>query len=162
MRGGTDGGPGARGGSGAGAEGAGPLRVVAVAVIVDEQDRVLFLKRAATLKAGPGKWGFAGGGLEAGETPEEAMARELREEIGPGARLALEERLPPVKGLGQTHLLVHLFRYRWLGGEVVLNDEHTAHAWITREEYRTLDVIAGVDADLAYFGIWSGGPGAAP
>ena len=130
------------------------LREVSVAVIEDGDGRLLFLLRSQSLLAGPGKWGFCGGGLEAGETPREAMEREIREELGPDIRLRLEESLSPVVGLGQAHLLVHLFRYRWLAGEVRLNEEHTRFAWIAEGEFRTLDVIAGVDADLTYFKLW--------
>jgi tRNA dimethylallyltransferase len=133
-----------------------PTRVVAVAVIEDAEGRLLFLLRAPTLRASPGKWGFCGGGLEPGENPREAMEREIREEIGGEARLELEAQLDPVPGLGQAHLIVHLFKYRWLGGEVLLNAEHTRYAWIAESEFRTLDVIAGVDADLDYFGLWPG------
>lgn len=134
-----------------------PQRVVAVAVIQDCRDggdRILFLQRSNTLAAGPGKWGFAGGGLEQGETPEAAMAREIGEELGPDIRLELRSRVGPVPGLGQSHLLVHLFHYLYLGGEVILNEEHTRFAWIEESEFRTLDVIAGVEEDLAYFGLW--------
>ena len=130
------------------------LREVAVAVIQDEGGRLLFLLRSKSLSASPGKWGFCGGGLEPGETPREAMEREIREEIGTEIRLRLEESLAPVAGLGQPHLLVHLFRYRHLAGEVRLNEEHTHFAWIAESEFRTLDVIAGVDADLEYFNMW--------
>lgn len=143
-------------GNPAGTGGTRPIRVVSVAVIEDGQGRILFLLRAPTLKASPGKWGFCGGGVEMGETPREAMEREIREEIGSEAKLALEASLDPVPGLGQAHLIVHLFKYRWLGGTVNLNEEHTRYAWIEESEFRTLDVIAGVDADLAYFGLWPG------
>jgi 8-oxo-dGTP diphosphatase len=134
-----------------------PQRVVAVAVIQDRRDRkdrILFLQRSNSLAAGPGKWGFAGGGLEPGETPEAAMAREIGEELGPAVRLELRNRVGPVPGLGQSHLVVHLFHYDYLGGEVILNEEHTRFAWIEETEFRTLDVIAGVEEDLTYFGLW--------
>lgn len=133
-----------------------PTREVAVAVIVDEAERILFLLRAKTLLAGPGKWGFCGGGLEAGETAEQAMVREIREELGPEVKVVLEERLDAVPGLGMAHLIVHLFKYRWVGGSIRLNEEHTRFAWVAEAEFATLDVIAGVDADLAYFNLWPG------
>lgn len=133
-----------------------PTREVAVAVIVDDRERILFLLRAKTLLAGPGQWGFCGGGLEAGETAEEAMVREIREELGPDVKLVLEERLDAVPGLGQAHLIVHLFKYRWAGGTVRLNEEHTRFAWVAESEFGTLDVIAGVEADLTYFNLWPG------
>jgi 8-oxo-dGTP diphosphatase len=53
--------------------------VTAGAVITDARGRVLFLK--PRLRPGLG-WGIPGGFLETGEQPEEALRRELREEIG--------------------------------------------------------------------------------
>ena len=56
------------------------LHVVA-AVVVDEQDRVLISQRPAHAHLG-GLWEFPGGKLEAGETPEVGLKRELHEELG--------------------------------------------------------------------------------
>jgi ADP-ribose pyrophosphatase YjhB (NUDIX family) len=55
------------------------FRVTAGAVIVDEAGRVLLLKHV--LRKGSG-WGIPGGFLEQKEQPEEAIRRELREEVG--------------------------------------------------------------------------------
>lgn len=55
------------------------FRVTAGAVLVDEEGRVLLLKH--TLRQGSG-WGIPGGFLKKGEQPEEALRRELREEVG--------------------------------------------------------------------------------
>ncbi len=52
--------------------------VTAGAVVVDEEGRVLLLKHV--FRTGSG-WGLPGGFLSAGEQPEEAVRRELREEI---------------------------------------------------------------------------------
>jgi 8-oxo-dGTP diphosphatase len=56
------------------------LLVVAVA-LVDADNRVLIAKRPEG-KALAGLWEFPGGKLDAGERPEEALIRELREELG--------------------------------------------------------------------------------
>ena len=53
--------------------------VTAGAIIFNNEGKVLLLKHR--FRAGSG-WGIPGGFLEAGEQPEEAMRRELREEIG--------------------------------------------------------------------------------
>ena len=54
---------------------------VAVAVVVDDDGRVLIARRARHRHQG-GLWEFPGGKVEADETAPEALARELREEIG--------------------------------------------------------------------------------
>jgi 8-oxo-dGTP diphosphatase len=56
-----------------------PLLVVAAALI-DGQQRLLLQRRAQVAEHG-GLWEFPGGKMEAGETPEQALARELDEEL---------------------------------------------------------------------------------
>lgn len=54
---------------------------VAVGVILDENKQVLISKRAASAHQG-GLWEFPGGKVETGESLEQALARELNEELG--------------------------------------------------------------------------------
>ncbi|HXD34585.1 MAG TPA: NUDIX hydrolase [Pyrinomonadaceae bacterium] len=53
--------------------------VTAGAVVIDANDRILLLKHV--FRAGSG-WGIPGGFIKAGEQPEEAVRRELMEEVG--------------------------------------------------------------------------------
>jgi len=53
---------------------------VAIAVIYDELNRILITQRAAHKSCG-GLWEFPGGKLEAHETPEAALIREVKEEV---------------------------------------------------------------------------------
>ncbi len=93
-----------------------PILLVAAAALVDPDGRVLIAERPAG-KAMAGLWEFPGGKVQAGETPEAALVRELAEE------LAIETRnscLAPVAfashGYDAFHLLMPLFACRvWEG-----------------------------------------------
>jgi mutator protein MutT len=52
-----------------------------VVVVVRRGGRLLVIRRAAHIIAG-GAWCFVGGAIEPGETPEQAVIREFREEVG--------------------------------------------------------------------------------
>ena len=59
-----------------------PITEVAVGILIDAQGRYLLTSRPEG-KVYAGYWEFPGGKLEAGETVEQALRRELQEEIGP-------------------------------------------------------------------------------
>jgi 8-oxo-dGTP diphosphatase len=55
--------------------------VVGVVGVLERAGKYLMIQRAAGLLAG-GKWCFPGGGIEPGESPADAIVREVREEVG--------------------------------------------------------------------------------
>jgi 8-oxo-dGTP diphosphatase len=57
------------------------MRIVVAAVVERDDDRLLLARRLPGAHLG-GVWEFPGGGVEEGETPEEALAREFVEELG--------------------------------------------------------------------------------
>ena len=57
------------------------MRVV-VAAVIERSDRRLLIGQRRRNDSSPLKWEFPGGKVEEGETPEAALARELKEELG--------------------------------------------------------------------------------
>jgi len=56
--------------------------MIVVAAVIEREDRRLLIGQRRRNDTSPLKWEFPGGKVEAGEEPEAALARELREELG--------------------------------------------------------------------------------
>ena len=110
------------------------LLVVAVA-LVDADDRVLIAQRPEG-KQLAGLWEFPGGKLEPGERPEDALIRELREELGIEVKAAC---LAPLTfashAYSDFHLLMPLFVCRrW--DSFVQSREGQALKWVRAKALR--------------------------
>ncbi|MDJ0684399.1 MAG: 8-oxo-dGTP diphosphatase MutT [Alphaproteobacteria bacterium] len=108
---------------------AGPIVLVAAAALVDSDGRVLIAKRPEGKKMA-GLWEFPGGKVDPGETPEHALIRELREELGVDTRQSC---LAPIAFASHAyedfHLLMPLYACRiWQGDPV--GQEGQELAWV--------------------------------
>jgi 8-oxo-dGTP pyrophosphatase MutT (NUDIX family) len=146
-------------GTASGAEGSGHPREFAAAIIVNDADEILLLRRSPSTLRWPGMWGIAGGGLEAGETPEQGLRRELLEELGPDVSMRTLRGPETLPAIGPYGGFIHLYHCHWVGGTIRLSPEHTGFAWVGREAYAAMEIMPGVDEDLTHFGVW---PGRAP
>ncbi len=93
------------------------LVLVSAVALIDRDGRVLLAQRPARASSMAGLWEFPGGKVEAGETPEAALIRELREELGIET---WDSCLAPLTfashGYDEFHLLMPLFACRkWAG-----------------------------------------------
>lgn len=107
---------------------------VACALIQDDSGRLLLAKRASG-KSLAGFWEFPGGKVEEGEAPEDALCRELREELLIEAEVT--EAMEPVEhsyGAFSIRLLPFLAKIR---SGTPIPVEHSEIAWVGREEIET-------------------------
>lgn len=90
-----------------------------------------------------GWWEFPGGKIESGECPQEALKREIKEELD--ADIAVGDLLDTVEWDYPTfHLTMHCYVCSLKSESFSLN-EHSDSAWLTKE---TLDSVQWLPADL--------------
>lgn len=89
-----------------------------------------------------GWWEFPGGKMEPGESPQEALKREIREELD--AEITVGQLLETVEwDYPKFHLTMHCFLCTLISENIHLN-EHEAAAWLTKE---TLQSVKWLPAD---------------
>ena len=111
------------------------LLLVAACALVDADGRVLIAQRPEG-KQLAGLWEFPGGKVEPGETPEECLIRELREEIGVETKVAC---LAPLTfasyGYDDFHLLMPLYVCRRFQG-IAAPREGQKLKWVRPQQMR--------------------------
>jgi 8-oxo-dGTP diphosphatase len=119
--------------------GAKPLMLVAAVALVDVDGRVLIAQRPAG-KPMAGLWEFPGGKVLAGETPERALVRELKEELGIDVtESCLGAFTFASHGYDDFHLLMPLFLCRKWNGTPAAR-EHSALKWVRPERLADYDM----------------------
>lgn len=127
--------------------------------IIHKDGKFLITKRSLNKKAFPGKWTVPGGGLETDDytnTPpstadgqwyyaiEKSLRREIKEEVNlevdkPKYLLDLTFIRPD-----NIPVIVLSFYVNYKSGEVKLDDDSVEYAWVTYEEAKNYDLIAGI------------------
>ena len=116
-------------------------QIEVVAAIIRKDDKIFATQR------GYGEWKdwweFPGGKMEAGETPEEALRREIWEELE--TRIVVENLVETVEwDYPQFHLSMHCYLCHVESGHLELK-EHEAAKWLNKDE---LENVNWLPADL--------------
>ncbi|MDD7318409.1 MAG: (deoxy)nucleoside triphosphate pyrophosphohydrolase [Prevotella sp.] len=116
-------------------------RIEVVAAVICKADKVFVTQRGY----GDWKdwWEFPGGKMEAGETPVEALKREISEELS--AEISIDEYLCTVEyDYPKFHLTMHCYLCS-LSSESLHLNEHEAARWLSKDE---LSCVKWLPADL--------------
>ncbi|MFB6981423.1 (deoxy)nucleoside triphosphate pyrophosphohydrolase [Streptomyces scopuliridis] len=108
---------------------------VVVAGAVYDRGRLLAARRSAPPDVA-GRWELPGGKLEPGETPQQALVRELREELG--VETEPVERIPGEWPLKPGYVL-QVWTARLLSGEPLPLEDHDELRWLGPDEIHTVD-----------------------
>ena len=116
-------------------------KIEVVAAIIKDGDRILATQRG--YGEHKGFWEFPGGKIEPGENHQQALSREIKEELGIDINinnfvLTVEYQYPTF------HLTMHCYQCSTTAESIELH-EHLSAKWITKEE---LDTLEWLPADI--------------
>ncbi|AGL01741.1 8-oxo-dGTP diphosphatase MutT [Desulfoscipio gibsoniae] len=116
--------------------------IVVTAAIIKHRDRVLIAQRKENVHQAL-KWEFPGGKLEAGESPEQCLVREIREELG--LTINVQKIFEVVSHIyGERHIILLCYLCRLIGGSAQTRDCHDFR-WVEINELYFYDFA---EADL--------------
>ena len=109
--------------------------IVAVAFVIEREGSVLVLRRSPMKDHAPGQWETGSGRVELGETPEDAVRREVREETGLQVEIvAPVDTFHFYRGAEREETIGITFWCRYVAGELVTSEEHDRSEWLGFDE----------------------------
>jgi nucleoside triphosphatase len=123
-------------------------RVIVVGLVHNQRGKFLISKMPTDRGVFPGQWGLPGGGIEAGETLEMALRRELREEIGIDVTNIQQlfftdgqyvKTFPDGKQQ-EIYMIFLLFGCLACSEDLKLNSEFETYEWVAEKSLKNFDL----------------------
>ena len=117
-----------------------PIYIAPAALITNHKGQYLFLQRSHHSKVNAGKWDMSGGKPEPGETLDQVLGREVREETG----LHIT-RVGTLSGTAELvvadkRIIYLIFECMADGEAITVSTEHEAYKWVDKSEILALDL----------------------
>jgi mutator protein MutT len=126
----------------------------AVAVVIEDSNGKIFLTQRGRISRDEfGKWENCGGAVDKGETEEDAIKREVKEELGCGLKiLAILYKDKFTTDSGAVWQ-VTIFKGDLIGRPTIQNkDENMNIGWFSKKELEKIDLTSYTRADFVKFG----------
>lgn len=122
--------------------------ITVVAALIENNNKILIAKRSTGNEEVIGKWEFPGGKMEAGETEQQAIEREIKEEF----ELEIKAKEFIINNQFETPtrtIDLRLYSCEYISGEFKLHD-HSEYMWVNPAELLNYD-LAPADIPLAEY-----------
>lgn len=134
-----------------------------VCPLIEHEGTYLLCKMSSERGVFPGQWALSGGGMEPGETIEQALLREVREELGDA--LALTHITPwtfrddiRIKTYAdgtkeEIYMIYLIFHCQAKNNVITLNEEFESYAWVRKEDLAKFDLNEATRVTLKQRGL---------
>lgn len=123
---------------------------IIVCPIIENNGEYLLCKMADDLGVFPGQWALSGGGMEPGETIEQALRREIREELGEALQITqmtpwtfrddVRTKTYPDGTQEPIYMLYLIFDCVSANRQITVNEEFQEVAWVRPDKLGELDL----------------------
>lgn len=120
--------------------------------VIQFKGKILLLKRSKTKKHSPNLWEFVSGFLRKGESAEEAILREIKEETNLKGKIKKSGKPFEAKDIWGRWIIIP-FLISVKSDKIKLSREHSEYKWIKPKEINKFKTVVDIKRDLKALGI---------